>query len=170
MTAEQIYKTNKRRSNILGRIAPIMFYIFLIISILFITLTVQNSLSNLNEISDLLDGDVYTDTQLSDNYSHLITKYGEWRVAGKTGSLITFRTIDYRKAIFAGLSVTYFIIAIIAFCVAIIVGKILFPSLSKMYKNANDELVDISALRTAETVNEMAGKESKNKKPKKEWF
>lgn len=131
-------------------------------------MTVQNSLSNLDEISSLLDGDKYTDLELEDNYTYLISKYDEWQISGTTGSLVSFKTVDYRNAIFAGVSTIYLTLSIIFFCLAIIIGKILFPSLSKMYKNANDELVDISSLRTAETVNEMAGK--KTKKKEKEWF
>ncbi len=145
-----------------------MWYLFLSLTMIFSIMTIENSISNLNEIDDLLDGDVYTDTQLEENYLQLIEKYGEWTINGKTGSLVTFKTIDFRNVVFAGLSITYSIVALISFLLAIILGKILFPLLAKMYKNANEELVDISSLRTAETVNEMAGK--KTKKTKKEWF
>lgn len=141
-----------------------MFWILLIISIVFLCLALYNSIGNVVEIINLLDTDQYTRAELEINYDMLKERWG-WGEAG-----ISVKYINIGAALFSGLMVTFTTLTIIFFLLAIILGKILLPMLGNMYKNNNDELVDITTLRTMEQVNELSGKKDKNKKVKKEWF
>ena len=85
---------------------------------------------------------------------------------GGPTSTITIRYIDIREALFSGLMVTYTILTAVFLALGITFGKIVFPQLSKMYTNNNDEMVDLATLKSATQIDEMANK----KKEKKEWF
>lgn len=106
---------------------------------------------------------------LDNNYNELCKKYGSVgiRING-TGMELAY--LDLVGVALSPMVITYGIVSLISLLLSIILGKILFPQLSKVYENSNKELVDITSLRTAEQVNNIAGKKEKNKKPKKEWF
>lgn len=146
-----------------------MFWILLIISIVFLYLALYNSIGNVVEIINLLDKDL-SRKELEINYAMLKERWGERELFGGEGAGISVTYIDIGAALFSGLMVTFTALTIVFFLLAIILGKILLPMLGNMYKNNNDELVDITTLRTMEQVNELSGKKDKNKKVKKEWF
>lgn len=127
----------------------------------------KNSIGNVTEILHLLDKDVYTGEEIEENYEMLVEKWGEWEIIGEGGSGLVIRYVDVRAALFSGLMITYLILSIVAFCLAIGVGKILFPRLAKMYTDSNSEMVDVATLKTMSQVEEMTGNKNKNKK---EWF
>lgn len=127
---------------------------------------IKNSIGNVTEILDLLDKDKYGDVQLAENYNFLVDKWGEWEIVGG-GAGLNIRYVDVANALFSGLMITYLSLTAICLCLAILLGKLIFPQLSKMYKNNNDEMVDMATLTSATKIEELS------KKPKKEeggWF
>lgn len=138
---------------------------FLALTIVFFGLMIQNSIGNIVEILDLLDKDVYNETQLVENYQYLVGKWGEWEIIGENQLGLVIRYVDVSNALFSGLMMTYMSLTVASLVFALLVGKLIFPLLSKMYKNANDEMVDMATLTSAGQIEEMA----KSKK-KEEWF
>lgn len=102
---------------------------------------------------------------MAENYNFLVDKWGEWEIIGG-GAGLNIRYVDVGHAFFSGLMITYTTLTIICLCLSILFGKLVFPLMSKMYKNANDEMVDMATLTSASKIDEMS------KKPKKEggWF
>lgn len=142
-----------------------MFWFFMGLTIIFVTLMSKNSIGNITEILHLLDKDVYSGEQIEANYAALIEKWGEWEIIGENNSGFVVRYVDVRAALFSGLMITYMVLSIVCLCLAIIIGKILFPRLAKMYTDSNSEMVDVATLKTMSQVEEMTGKKSQ-----KEWF
>jgi len=142
-----------------------MFWFFMGLTIIFVILMSKNSIGNVTEILHLLDKDVYSGEQIEANYAALIEKWGEWEIIGENNSGFVVRYVDVRAALFSGLMITYMVLSIVCLCLAIIIGKILFPRLAKMYTDSNSEMVDIATLKTMSQVEEMTGKKSQ-----KEWF
>ena len=166
MTAEQIYKLNKTKSKVFKMLGPITFWICIVLTIIFFALAIENSIGNVTEIIDLLDTDNYTGLEIEENYRYLVEKWGEWTIMGGPTSTVTIRYIDIREALFSGLMVTYTVLTVVFLVLGITFGKVVFPQLSKMYTNNNDEMVDLATLKSATQIDEMANK----KKDKKEWF
>lgn len=142
-----------------------MFWFFMGLTIIFVILMSKNSIGNVTEILHLLDKDVYSGEQIEANYAALVEKWGEWEIIGENNSGFVVRYVDVRAALFSGLMITYMVLSIVCLCLAIIIGKILFPRLAKMYTDSNSEMVDIATLKTMSQVEEMTGKKSQ-----KEWF
>lgn len=118
----------------------------------------------MTEIFALLDSDVYSGEQILENYQYLIQKWGEWEIIGEGGGGLVVRYIDVRNALFSGLATLYTILATISLSLSVILGKILFPGLSKSYSGANDEMVDLATLKTAGQIDKIT------KKKKEDWF
>lgn len=137
----------------------------MITTIIFFYLAIKNSVGNVVEIMDALSVD--SQSEQAANLVMLKEKWGTW-IIGDGAVILQF--VDIRNALFSGLMITFTILTVVFLLLAIIIGKILLPMLAKMYKDNNDELVDIATLKTLEGVNTLTGKKSKNKKPKKEWF
>lgn len=137
------------------------------LTILFVSLTIKNSVGNVTEIIQLLDKDVYTRQEIAENYRYLVEKWGEWTVIGHDGSAFEVSFINIGAALFSGLMKTYLILTIISFSTAIIVGKVLFPKLSTYYKDHNQDIVNLATLETQAEVKKIA---KKNKDKEKEWF
>lgn len=129
---------------------------------------IQNSIGNITEILHLLDKDIYNEQEIAENYKYLVEKWGEWEIIGAGSAGLVIRYIDIRNALFSGLMVTYTVLTVCALLCAIVVGKIVFPQLVKLYTDNNGEMVDIATLRSAQQIDEMTA-ESRNKKGK-EWF
>lgn len=129
---------------------------------------IRNSIGNVTEILNLLDKDTYNDVQLAENYKYLVEKWGEWEIIGSAGGL-SIRYVDVGRALFSGLMITYTCLTAAMLCLAIILGKLVFPLLAKTYKNANDEMVDMATLTSASKIEEMS-KESKKTKKEGGWF
>ena len=114
-----------------------------------------------------MDKKKYSGTELQTNYQYLIDKWGEWELIGEGMSGLVIRYVNVGNALFSGLMITYMVLSIVAFVLAITFGKIVFPMLSKHYANTNDEMVDLAALKSASQIDEIVQEKKKNKK---EWF
>lgn len=152
------------------RLTPIVKYLFLLLTIVFFVSSIRNSLGNITEITDLLDTKKYNEVQLEENYIMLTEKWGEWVLTDSTGTGFTIKYVDIRSALFSGLMITFSILTITSLVLFFVIGKFLFPTIVKHYEGQNEQLVDLSTLRTAEQINIMVDKKEKNKKTKKEWF
>lgn len=93
----------------------------------------------------------------------LIQKWGEWEIVGENSAGLVIRYVNIGNALFSGLMITFTILTIVFLVLAIILGKILFPQLAKMYTNMNEEMVDVATLKTAQKVDDAI-------ENKKEWF
>lgn len=165
LTPEQLYKKNRAKAKWFKRLSPIIFWVFLGLAILFFIFMIDNSVGNITEIISLLDGDVYNELELEQNYQMLVEKYGEWTIIGNKGSSIfTVRFIDIRQAFFSGLMMTFLVLSILCLAIAIIVGKIVFPKLAQLYTDNNQDMVNMATLETNAAVNK------KKKSKEEEWF
>lgn len=133
------------------------------LAIIFFIFTIKNSVGNITEIIHLLDKDVYNREQIAQNYQTLIEKYGEWNIIGVSGSTFTMQFVNIKKALFSGLMITFLILTITCLMLAIILGKIVFPKLSKLYSENNQDMVNIATLRTNAEI-------TKKKNKEEEWF
>jgi len=140
----------------------------LILAIIFFALTIENSIGNVTEILNLLDKDKYSGEQIIENYTYLVNKWGEWEIIGGAGGL-SIRYVDVGNALFSGLMITYTCLTAASLCIALLLGKLIFPLLAKMYKNANEELVDMATLTSASKIEEMHAA-SKKSKSEGGWF
>lgn len=127
---------------------------------------IQNSVGNISEIIRLLDSDLYNEAEIREHYQMLVEKWGEWEIVGASSAGLVVRYVDIRNALFSGLMITYTILAIVCLVFAIVLGKIVFPTLVKYYTNNNDEMVDMATLKTAAKVDASL----EDKPTKKEWF
>jgi hypothetical protein len=109
-----------------------------------------------------LDKDTHTAIELEENYQLLIEKWGEWEIIGENKAGLVVRYVDIGNALFSGMMRFYTSLTLSALCVAVIFGKIVFPALSKTYKNNNEEMVDLATLKSATQIDAIASK--------KEWF
>ena len=88
----------------------------------------------------------YTGQQIEVNYANLIEKYGEWIIgSGDGGFLITF--INIGKALFSGFMITNFILSIVFFISAYVLGKWFLPKLSEQITADNQDMVNITILK-----------------------
>lgn len=146
LTPEEIYKRNQKRAKTTKILAPICFWVFISLAILCIILAIKNSFGNVSEIIDLLDSKKYTGQQIEVNYANLIEKYGEWIIgSGDGGFLITF--INIGKALFSGFMITNFILSIVFFISAYVLGKWFLPKLSEQITADNQDMVNITILK-----------------------
>lgn len=141
-------------------LAPTSYWLFIALTLIFAALTVRNSLGNVFEIFDMLDKKTHTGEILAQNYAYLIEKWGEWDIVGANGGAFRVQFIDIRNAMFGGLMVTYMTLAAVCFATAIILGKLLFPRLTQLYKDNNEDMVSLATLETNAQI----------KKKKEEWF
>lgn len=123
---------------------------------------IQNSVGNITEILRLLDKDVYTGEEIAEHYGQLVEKWGEWEIVGADSAGLVIRYVDIRNALFSGLMITYAILTVAALILAVVLGKIVFPQLAKVYTNNNAEMVDVATLKSAQKIDEITAK--------KEWF
>ena len=158
VTAEQIYRSNRKKAKWLKILTPTIFWLLMATTLLFFCLTIRHSVGNVIEITDLLDKEKYTGTELQENYSMLKDKWGEWTVFGDDGAGISIKYINVAKALFSGLMKTYTTLTCLFFVAAISLGKIILPMLLNMYTDGNSQLIDIATLKTMEQVNEISGK------------
>ena len=123
---------------------------------------IQNSIGNITEILHLLDKDIYTGEEIAEHYEYLVEKWGEWEIVGADSAGLVIRYVDIRNALFSGLMITYTILTVVSLSLSIILGKIVFPQLAKLYSNNNAEMVDVATLKSAQKIEDMTSK--------KEWF
>ena len=160
-----MYKKNQFKAKLFKRIAPIVFWTFLGLSILFFVLMVQNSVGNITEIISLLDKDSLTGDQIQQNYGYLVDKWGEWTIIGENGGLFSIQFVNIQNAFFSGLMATFLTLGIVCLSISIIGGKIVFPKLAQYYTDNNQSMVDIATLQTHAEVTK-----NKKKESKEDWF
>ena len=124
----------------------------------------KNSIGNITEILHLLDKDAYTGGQIAENYKMLVEKWGEWEIVGENTAGLVIRYVDIRNALFSGLMVTYLILTLVSLLLSIVLGKVVFPQLVKLYSNNNDEMVNLATLKSAQKIDEITSQKGK------EWF
>ena len=153
LTPEEIYKLNQKKAKILKLLAPICFWGFLALSVVFFILAIKNSFGNIMEIVRLLNSKNYTGETLKQNYRYLVEKYGEWTIGnGGAGFQITFINIGH--ALISGmmiLSSAFFVFFLIS---AFVLGKWLLPKLSAQILAENQNMVNLTILKGAETNKE----------------
>lgn len=165
LTPEQIYKKNQFKAKIFKRLAPILFWSFLGLSILFFILMIKNSVGNITEIITLLDKDSLTGEQIQQNYQYLIEKWGEWTVVGKNAGVFSIQFVNIQNAFFSGLMATFLTLSMICLVISIVGGKIVLPKLAEYYTGNNQSMVDIATLQTHAEITKNNKKESKE-----DWF
>ena len=145
-TPQEIYKSNQKKSKILRISAPIVFWVFIALSILCLILAIKNSFGNVAEIIDLLDSKRFTGEELQANYSYLVAKYGEWLIGnGGSGFQITFVNIGH--ALFGGLMVTSLVLCVFFLAGAYILGKWVLPKLAEQILIDNQDMVNETILK-----------------------
>ena len=160
-----MYKKNLQKSKIFKRLAPVVYWGFMALFVLFVILTISNSWGNITEIIHLLDKDTFTGEEISQNYQYLIEKWGEWVIIGKNAGMFSVQFVDIRRAFFSGLMITYLSLSIVSVCVAILVGKILLPKLSQLYSDNNQNMVNMATLQTNAEI-----QKRKKRDKQEEWF
>lgn len=145
-TPQEIYKSNQKKSKILRISAPIVFWVFIALSILCLILAIKNSFGNVAEIIDLLDSKRFTGEELQANYSYLVAKYGEWLIGnGGSGFQITFVNIGH--ALFGGLMITSLVLCVFFLAGAYILGKWVLPKLAEQILIDNQDMVNETILK-----------------------
>lgn len=162
-----MYKRNQLRAKVFKRLAPVIFWVFMSLFMLFTILAISNSWGNITEIIHLLDKDVHTGEELSANYQYLIEKYGEWIIIGKNAGNFSIQFVDIRKAFFSGLMITYISLAVACFAVAIIAGKFILPKLAQYYSDNNQDMVNMATLQTNAEIQKQ---KNRKKDKEEEWF
>ena len=162
-TAEQLYRKNKRKVKIFSRLAPITWWVFVTLTVIFVALALENSVGNVLTILEMLDDEQYSAAEIRANYATLAEQWGEWELVGEDNSLFAIRYINVANAMFSGLMKTYFGLAVTFFALAISLGKVVFPAVAKSCDGNNTELVNLAALRSAEKIDEITTN-------RKEWF
>ena len=165
LTPEQMYKKNQYKAKLFKRLAPIVFWTFLGLSILFFILMIQNSVGNITEIISLLDKDNLTGEQIQNNYQYLVDKWGEWTIVGEHGGVFSIQFVDIQNAFFSGLMATFLTLGIVCLFISILCGKIILPKMAQYYTDNNQSMVDIATLQTHAEVTKKNKKESKE-----DWF
>lgn len=146
LTAEEQYRKNQRISKGLKIISPIVFWVCIALSILFIILAFKNSFGNVAEITSMLDDKHLTGEELEANYAYLLDKYGEWVIGdGSKGFTIAF--VNIGRALFSGVMIASCIFALLFFILAFVLGKWLFPRLADQITENNQDMVNLTILK-----------------------
>ncbi len=159
-TKEQ-YKKNQAKTKFFKALSPIVFWLFIILSVVFFCLAIKYSVGNITEIINLLDKDIYSTQELEQNYSFLVDKWGEWAVIGQEDGALTVYFINIKNAFFSGLMKTFLILSLCSLFVSIFLGRVLFPRLALLHSESNQNLVDLATLETNEKL---------KRKDKEDWF
>lgn len=150
LSKEAIYKKNQKKSKICRTLSPIVFWSFIVISILCMFVALRNSFGNVIEIMDWLNGKKFNDVQLAENYEYLIAKYGEWVIGNGThGFVISF--VDIGNAVFSGVAITNFVMSIAFYISAYVIGKWTLPRISAQLLIDNQDMVNLVILKDHES-------------------
>lgn len=107
------------------------------------------------------------------NYQSLIAKWGEWEIVGANQAGLVVRYVNIGNALFSGLAITFGVLFGLTVITILFLDKLLFPRLIKSYEKNNEDLVNLTSLRTAEQIKDIEARltDKKSEKPKgKEWF
>ena len=160
LTSEQLYRKNKSLAKVYAILSPLSWYLFLVLTLVFCIFAFENSVGNVVNILDKLDTKKYSGNEIEQNYLALVEEWGELQIG--TGR-ISARYVHIGNALFSGMLKLYVTLASSSLCAAVILGKIVFKSLAKMYKNRNEEMVDLATLKSATQIDNLT-------KSRKEWF
>lgn len=153
------YEKKNKIANVLKKITPIVFIIFLVIGSLFLISTIKHSFGNFSEMVDMLDKKAHTGEELQENYAYLIEKYGEWVIGnGSNGFQISF--INIKNVLFGKFAIVSFISAIFFFGFAFIL-KWLLPMIAQDIEDENQDMVNLSNLEANQKINELYEKNKK---------
>jgi hypothetical protein len=147
LTPEEVYKKNQKKSKVLKKIAPFVFYGCLILSFLCLVFAIKNSFGNVAEIMELLDNKTHTGEELQANYSYLVSKYGEW-VIGNGGKGFTITFVNVGNALFSGLMMVCMFFFIVFLVSAFVLGKWLLPKIADQINAENQDMVNLTVLRS----------------------
>ena len=126
---------------------------------IFTCLTFNNSVGNVAEIISLLDKDTYNRVEIAENYNNLKEKWGEWNVIGGDGTINEVKFINIKKAMFGGLMIAHLTFAVLSLFLALFLGKLLFPKLSLLYSDNNQDMVNLATLDTQAEIKKIKGKD-----------
>ena len=144
-TPKEIYKNNQAKSKLFKRIAPIVFWGCLALSIVFLIMAVKHSFGNVAEILQLLDAKKFSGDQLQANYNYLVDKFGEWVVGnGSHGFTITF--INIGNAVFSGFMIVACFLSVLFLISAYVLGKWLLPQIAEQIVQENQDMVNLTIL------------------------
>ena len=146
LTNEEIYKKNQKRAKIMRRMAPFVFWGFIVVAIVCFVLAIHNSLGNINEIIQQLNSKKYTGEELQAHYNALVEKYGEW-VIGNGGAGFTVKFINIARAAFSGLMIANFIFCGVSIILAYLLGKWILPKTANLLEQSNTDMVNLTILR-----------------------
>lgn len=149
-----------KKSKTYKHLAPFSYWLFIILFGIFACSAFNNSVGNVTDIISKLDKDVYNRTEIAEHYAELKDKWGEWVIIGGDGSISEVKFINIKKAMFGGLMVTHLTLGILSLFLALFLGKFLFPKLSQLYSENNQDMVNLATLDTQAEI----------KAVKKEWF
>lgn len=152
-TAEELYKSNQKKAKILKKVAPFVFWGFIIIAIVCFVLAIHNSLGNINEITQLLNSRKYTGEQLRTNYEFLIQKYGEWTI-GNGGAGFQVKFVNIGRAAFSGIMVANFILSGVSILLAYLLGKWILPKTAQYLEQQNVDMVNLTILKEKDNKGE----------------
>ena len=145
-TKVQTYDLNKKWAKALKILAPICFWTFLALGILFLILAIKNSFGNVAEIIEKLNSKIYTGEELRANYEYLIEKYGEWMI-GNGGAGFTILFVNIKNALFSGIMVISIILSLVFFVSSVVLGKLLLPRISEQLIQDNQDMVNLEVLK-----------------------
>ena len=144
-----IYKKRQRKAKFLKVLAPIVYWICIILCVVCLVLAIRNSFGNVAEITSLLNSKKYTGAELQANYQMLIEKYGEWVIgSGSTGFTIKF--INISKAVFSGIMISCLIGAVVSGISSVLFGKWLLPMLTRKFTQDNQDMTNLVILSEAD--------------------
>lgn len=146
LTAEELYRKNQKKAKILRVLSPICYWGFLALAVICLIFAVKNSFGNIIEICDLLDNSKWTGTQLEQNYSFLVEKYGEW-IIGNGGNGFTITFVNIGKALFSGLMIANCVLCVMFLVSAHLLGKWLLPKISAQILQDNQDMVNLTILK-----------------------
>lgn len=111
------------------------------------------------------------------NYQSLIAKWGEWEIVGANQAGLVIRYVNVGNALFSGLMITFSILFGVTVFIMLVLDKIIFPVIIKGCETDNEDLVNLTSLRTAEKIGDIENRlgaqteiSNPKKSKRKEWF
>ena len=146
MNKVDIYKRNTKIAKIIGVLTPIVFWLCIALSVICLCYAIKNSLGNINEITDMLDSNKYTNEQIRENYNYLVNKYGEW-VVGSGNSGFTLVFVNIKNAVFGGFAIFNGIMSVVFLVSAFLFGKWIMPYIKNKITRDNQDMVNMEILK-----------------------
>lgn len=152
-TAKEIYESNKKKAKLFRVLSPILFWVFIGMSILCFVLAISNSLGNIAEICSQLNSKRYTGEELQAHYNALVEKYGEWSI-GNGGAGFQVKFVNIARACFSGLMIANFTLCGLFLVLAFLLGKWILPKTANILEQNNTDMVNLTILEDKEKKGE----------------